>query len=382
MYGEEVPEAIGAGEVLEPIPSIFDESACADCDQRRFLWDGWPAVTESTGTWLQRGFWYAEVDALVLNRFWNRAGVILASENASQVVITDKRALFLRGAHPGYDGGVRFTLGHFLFRDADNRDHTAEFTAASSGDFTEDNTVTSSTGNNLIVPFQIDGNTVGGPFDQADGMRVVYTSRYNNFEANYRIKRRMQRDQMVLEPTGEWVRRANPTWSREFLAGVRFFDLTERFDWTAEDLALENGDDGQYLIRTDNNMIGMQIGGGHGYMTGRWSISALSKAGVYLNDAKGRQRLIIGDPDADVPNENNFLTHQTEEQLSFLGEFSITSRVHLTPSFSIRASYELMYVTSTALAAHQAHFIPVFTTLGTSGDPFYHGASFGIENYW
>jgi hypothetical protein len=41
-----------------------------------------------------------------------------------------------------------------------------------------------------------------------------------------------------------------------------------------------------------------------------------------------------------------------------------------------------MYLTSTALAPNQANFIPVFATLNTTQDPFYHGASFGFEGYW
>ena len=35
------------------------------------LW-GEVAPIESTGTWLRRGFWYAETDAVVFNRMWKR----------------------------------------------------------------------------------------------------------------------------------------------------------------------------------------------------------------------------------------------------------------------------------------------------------------------
>jgi hypothetical protein len=52
------------------------------------------------------------------------------------------------------------------------------------------------------------------------------------------------------------------------------------------------------------------------------------------------------------------------------------------PNLSLRASYEMMYLTSTALAPVQATFIPEFAALATTGDPFYHGASFGVEAYW
>src|SRR5947208_82208 len=30
------------------------------------------APIESTGTWLRRGFWYAETDAVIFNRMWSR----------------------------------------------------------------------------------------------------------------------------------------------------------------------------------------------------------------------------------------------------------------------------------------------------------------------
>lgn len=372
-------EPIPSGQLLEPIPSLFGDATYDDGHKKGYLlWDSFPAVTESTGTWLERGFWYTEVDAVNFRRVWNRSAAILATENASQTIFTDNRVLALRGAHPGYDTGVRFTLGHFLFRDADNRDHSVEFTVYSAGDFTEQASAASSTGNNLIVPFQIDGNTVGGPFDQADTMQAVYTSRINSFEANYHLKRRMRRDQMVLEPTGEWIRRASPTWTREFLAGVRFIDVTDRVEWGAQNLLQANGEDGYYLVRTDNNMVGAQIGGAHAYQTDRWSVSLLGKAGMLLNDAKGRQRLTI----TNDPNGDNFSTRQAEEQLSFLGEVRITSRVHLTPNWSIRSGYELMYLTNTALAAHQLFFLPVQSQLGTSGDPFYHGWTVGLEGYW
>jgi hypothetical protein len=68
--------------------------------------------------------------------------------------------------------------------------------------------------------------------------------------------------------------------------------------------------------------------------------------------------------------------------LSFVGEFKLQGRFHITPNTSVRAAYELMYLTSMAMAPPQATFIPEFSYLNTTGDPFYHGASFGFEGYW
>src|SRR3954454_9305437 len=39
------------------------------------------APIESTGTWLRRGFWYAEADAVIYNRMWKRDDLRLAAED-------------------------------------------------------------------------------------------------------------------------------------------------------------------------------------------------------------------------------------------------------------------------------------------------------------
>ena len=41
------------------------------------------APIESTGTWLRRGFWYAETDAVVFNRIWDRNDKRLAAQDVN-----------------------------------------------------------------------------------------------------------------------------------------------------------------------------------------------------------------------------------------------------------------------------------------------------------
>ena len=339
------------------------------------LWDALPVAAYSSGTWLERGFWYAEADALILNRVYSRDSQIFGFDES----IFTKRYLWLREGHPGADGGVRFTLGRFLFRDQENRDHAAEFTVASAGDWTQHNVVTSKEAHGLFVnPFLSLGNP---DFDGASEMSVRYSSRFNSFEMNYRVKNRMRKDQMVLKPDGEWYRRASPSLTREYLIGLRFFDLSERFDWQAEEILLAPNPvaDGEYLITTHNNLFGFQMGTGHAFDTGRWSLSALAKGGVFVNDATAHQRLTFT-PKRD-PNVN-FDYRQSEDELSFVGEFALRGRWHLRPNLSLRAAYEILLVTSLALAPHQVTFIPTASTFATTGESLYQGASFGLEGYW
>jgi hypothetical protein len=350
-------------------------------------WHGPTAPIESTGTWLRRGFWYAEADAVVWNRLWNRDDKMFAAQDADvnrtdffssigafSALLSTNRVLMVDGAHPGQDASVRGTLGHFLFRDSKNRDHTFEFTAFGGGDWHQHRQLSSAAPFGLFVPFVIDG--ANRSFDNSTRQTVDYSSHYSSFEGNYRVKQRMNRDQLIMDANGHWHRAANAGMVRDYLIGLRIVESRDFLDWRAEDIGVL-GDDGTYWIFTDNDMFGLQLGGGMTYEASRWSLGLHAKGGVYLNDALGRTVLNFtadDDDDADL--------RLREDQLSFLGEVKLQGRWHLTPNFSLRAAYEMMYLTSQALAPNQATFITDFSYLNTSQDPFYHGASFGFEGYW
>jgi hypothetical protein len=350
------------------------------------LWAHHQAPIESTGTWLRRGFWYAEAEAVVWNRQWNRDDKIFAAADnsvnnpqffdprASLQILNTNRLLVLDGTEPGEDTSVRGTLGHFLFRDSQNRDHTAEFTIMGSGEWHQERRVSSQNPFGLQVPFFIDATNRS--FDNSTTQHIDYSSTYRSFETNYRVMGRLGRDQLVMDPNGNWHRSANAGWQREYLVGLRYMNLRDIFDWTAEDIVAV-GRDGSYLIRTDNDMFGFQMGTGLVHERARWSLGMHAKGGVFLNNAHGRTTLNFT---LDDLNDADLLLQNDE--LSFIGEFKIVGRWHILPDLSLRAAYEMMYVTSQALAPNQATFITDFSYLNTTQDPFYHGAAFGIEGYW
>ena len=179
-----------------------------------------------------------------------------------------------------------------------------------------------------------------------------------------------------MDPNGGWHRAANAGWEREYLAGLRALQVQDILEWSAQDIAVL-GADGQYNIRTDNDMVGIQAGGGGSYQASRWSVGMSGKGGVFINDATGRTALNFTADDDD-----DFSLRLKNDELSFLMEFKLQTRFHITPNTSLRAAYELMYMTSVALAPAQGTFIPEFATLNTTGDPFFHGVSFGFEGYW
>jgi len=348
-----------------------------------YPWDGQPAPIESSGTWLNRGVWYAEADVVAFYRIWQRPDVLLAAEDpnitspqflTSGIPLSTNRALFLKAAQPGEDAGVRATLGRFLFRDDQNRDHTLEFTAFSAGNWTQDIQLSSAAPNSLFVSFAVDGGNTG--FNQSTQQRVIYTSQLNSFELNYRLKKRLGRDQLVMDPNGHWRRAAANGFNRNYLAGFRFIQLKERLNWTAEDI-VNNGDNGQYLIDTDNSLFGFQLGEGIEFESGRWSAGISAKMGLFVNNAEATSQLNFTADDT-----NDFNRHSTTDELSWLGEAQILGRYHVTPNCSLRAGVDFMVIDSLALAPRQINFINDFTQIEAGADPYYIGASLGFECYW
>jgi hypothetical protein len=124
-------------------------------------------------------------------------------------------------------------------------------------------------------------------------------------------------------------------------------------------------------------MFGYQMGTGATYQAPRWSIGAFAKGGVFLNRASGDSRLNFTADD-----DNDFNQHMVENQLSFVGEFKLQGKYHVLPNVSLRAGYELLLITSAAIAPNQATFTSDTTYLNTTANPFYHGAVFGCDFYW
>ena len=385
-------EEWGSSESVEQLEPFVSD----DCEMFHYN----QPVLESTGTWIRRGFWYAEVDAVIFNRKFGRDSLVLASQPVGissspfrQTTVDNQ--LVINGTRPGMEAAPRFTLGHFFFRDYKNRDHVAEFTAYGGGEWTQYGELTANPNNNLgttslVVPVVTDGGNTS--FDNATQSDFRYDSRFNSFELNYLVKDRMGRDHMEMEPSGRWVRRARPTASRTFLAGVRFFDLNENFDWSASGIDPDDDDStddtvdddfGNASILVDNDLFGTQVGFSWMYETARWSGGARAKGGMFLNliDTKNvffRTQNLTGD---DIYSESSL----EADELSFIGEAALIGKWHLRPNFSLRAGLEVLFISSVASAPKQLPgvFVPGGPPqVASHGDSTWLGGSIGFEGYW
>lgn len=366
-----------------------------------------PALFESSGTWLKRGFWYAEADYVLLNRQWDRHGLMLMFETTTGSVpygliggplglqsgqpqtLLVFNELTIRGGKPGGEGTARTTIGRFLFRDSENRDHVTQFTWWGGGDFAQNSQITASTAGLTVTPF-ID--RTNNSFDGAQSAQFTYHTFYDSFEWNYMVRQRMRKDQLLLQPDGNWVRSANPSHTFGLIAGTRFVNLRETFTWNAQGIPVNTTTNpvtrgvGSYNLSSDNDMLGTQLGITAATEHSRWSVTMTAKAGPYWNSMDlNSQRVVPARTGANAASSapaNNANFASNEDNLSFISEAQILGRWHLRPNMSIRAGLELMYISGVALAPHQINFQPGgYFPIADGGDLTLMGSSLGFEWY-
>ena len=427
-------EPLPAPELAEPGPPFsVDESAPDDAELALDLpemLEGFsypaidlPSVVQSSGTWLRRGYWYAEQDVVVMNR-QVFTDVLLAFDDT----LAADQEMIVQSTAPSSRASARLTLGRFLYRDEKNVDHLAEFTFLGLGKWFDRRSITAIDTDRLFSPFGGDRqryafNVPGGPFvpviggfQAANTQRFTADSDFNSFEMNYRLRHRPTRDRLELGPNGQWTRKLKSNTFYSYLFGLRYFKLDEGFRWQSEALGVTEtvppqplpGDDylsrgaasGDMQIRTRNDLIGIQFGGDLTHQRPRWSIGVRGKAGPFLNLARQKTRLSINDPGGSLlvfppavfpnpvlhtfgPTNVDTDVGADRETLAFLAEMGVFLHYHLFPNVTLRTAYEAMWMTQVATATDQINLnLGSVPLVQTGGQEMYMGLSFGIDFYW
>jgi Putative beta barrel porin-7 (BBP7) len=194
-------------------------------------------------------------------------------------------------------------------------------------------------------------------FNGADTVVTSYTSRINDAEINYFWK---------PEPWSNWM----------FLAGMRYFNVDERFDTLAESLG--NGSS-FYNIHTINNLWGAQTGARYRIDRVHWSWMVDGKAGVYGNNATQRQ--VVGVSGGALTRDAG----QNEDNWAFVGQLDATITYHLGKYWEAMAGYNVLWVDGLALAPDQLDFTSTpasGTSLNHNGSLFMHGVHAGVACRW
>jgi len=343
------------------------------------------AILESSGTWFRRGFWYTRQD-VVLYQLDNYKDKIIAVDRS--FTLLRPRILGITSGVGGLSANARLTLGRFLYRDAKNRDHTAEFTYMGPGKWTGEARTQSELEDQLLNAFDLFAPGFGSlTFGGVNEMSYFYESRLNSYEWNYRLQRRLKRDLLVLDQDGQWKREMKPELLYGYLFGVRWVNLDEEFDLRAQAVLRDAG--GTALVSTNNDLVGFQIGGEAIYQHERWSLDVLAKAGPYVNFA-GRT-ITVDAHDVD-PATSDPVTLMIDDRadldvIGFVGEVGIHATYYAKPNLSFRVGFEALWVNSLSLAlrelqgADYGQVSPV-ESINTAGGLQYMGFSTGMEYHW
>ncbi len=141
---------------------------------------------------------------------------------------------------------------------------------------------------------------------------------------------------------------------------------------------------GDYNVRTENDMLGLQIGGDLQFRRCKWLWGIRAKVGPYINFARDVQEIHtnpVGDPFSTVFFDTR-LTGQ-KQIISLIGEVGFEATYKFRPNLKGRAAYDFMWINGLALGPEQFQFIDTpISTINTNGSMFAHGLSLGLEWCW
>ena len=344
-----------------------------------------PAVEEmpvlaSSGKWFTSGFWYGSGESLWFDRSRNKRVTV-------GVDTLDTRFQFTTLAQPfDVSPGARGTLGRSLGRDYLGRDRFIEFTYYGGFQWSGVDAWNSLTASpTLISPLGI--NVPG--FNLANTYATSLDSNFNSIELNFRLRRRLGRDQMVMSPNGGWSRHAERGYLPGLILGLRLANVDEDF-WfrSRRDNVAPEVFSGNYDITTQNWLLGMNIGG-----------ELVSQNEFYFWGLRGRaapaltfastQQSVVGINTTNIPANPVVPSpvirsdENTQTSPGFIGDLTLFAGWNVTPNFALKVGYDFLWVAGIATATRQFNLDDVREDpMDAGGQIFYNGVSFGFEGSW
>ncbi len=225
-----------------------------------------------------------------------------------------------------------------------------------------------------------EGLTIPGfsGFSQAERQRFATRSNLNSYEFNYRIKSLSVKDQQVLQPNGMWIREAAPSRLFTCIGGLVFMQVHERASYESWG-ANPNTNSGRYVVKTDNDLLGIQLGGGWTELYTDWQCGFRGRGGLLINFASRKSDLdyidgeIVGDR----------YEQKTKEHLTAMIQLGVHASYFLRPNVALKTSYDVLYLQGLALAPENMRLDDAgFPNIYAGGYGLYHGLSMGVEMTW
>ena len=333
----------------------------------------------SSGRWFWNGGWYVGGESLWMDRSRNNRTIIAADIVTGSVTYTSFAQPF------NVAPGARATIGKSLGRDYLDRDRYIEFIYYGGMSYEDVDGWNGVGGNTLWTPL-----FYGAPgFNAAGRYATTFNSDFNSWEWNFKLRRRLGRDQLVMSPNGNWTRHAERGWLPSLITGIRLANVNEDFQLISDRPNVSTDDFfGQYTINTGNWLLGLNMGAElisqnefyYWGLRGR-AAPALSFAST-SQEAYGINR--TGQPQGQTSNTPyTFTDANTRTGAGFIGDLTLFAGWQINPNFSLQIGYDFLWVAGMATATRQFNLDNRDNNaIDVGGQTFYNGVSFGFNGSW
>lgn len=246
------------------------------------------------------------------------------------------------------------------------------------GGFSWSSSAAVASGGNLFSVFSEFGFSPLNGFPETDSAhrhRINYSSELDSGELNVRHR---------------WVS-ANCVVHSSLLVGARYLRLADDFLYNTQvDTANPFPNQLNYLLQTDNDLVGAQVGGDSMIcFTPRFKVGGEAKAGLYGTRSK---QVTTANFIGNTGNGGVFQELERDTDVAFVGEAGINGIFKVTPRLSLKLGYQVLYVAGVAVAVDNFNTASPLPSggqpssrtafLDNDGDVFYHGANLGFEWTW
>lgn len=393
---EAASEPTEAGEAIltdtplaEPVPAA--EPRMLDVSSRAFdgmLMDEF-GVDEmpfeaSSGRWFWNGGWYVGGESLWMDRSRNnRVDIVQDIAPSPSVPGTLSLITYTTMAQPfNVAPGARATIGKSLGRDYLDRDRFLEFVYYGGMSYDDSDGWNARAGGQLVTPLNY--NAPG--FNGASAYATSYTSDFNSWEWNYKLRRRLGRDQLVMSPGGTWTRHAERGWLPALIVGTRLATVNEDFRLTSSKAGTPASTfGGNYVINASNWLLGLNLGGELISQNEFYYWGLRGRAAPALSFANTNQSAfgINTQVQPGAPTTISFSDQASRTGAGFIGDLTLLAGWQIKPNFSLQVGYDFLWVAGMATASRQYNLDNRDNNaIDVGGQTFYNGVSFGFNGSW
>jgi hypothetical protein len=338
----------------------------------------------SSGRWFWNGGWYAGGESLWMGRsINNRQKVVFDSAFGFDPQTGDPRVSYTTYPQPfNVAPGARATIGKSLGRDYLDRDRSIEFVYYGGMTYSDVAGWNGVNGDNsLFTPL----NVLAPGFNAAGTYLSSFNSDFNSYEWNYKLRRRLGRDKVVMSPDGRWSKHAERGWLPAIIIGPRLVNSNE--DYLLESSRPGVSTDqfgGRYLIHTSNWLLGLNLGGELVSQNEFYYWGLRGRAAPSLTFADATQYAVGVNTTGTGPGGTISLSDaETRTAPGFVGDLTLFAGWNITPNFAFQVGYDFLWVAGMATATRQFNLDNRDNyAIDTGGQTFYNGLSFGFNGSW